>query len=85
MRGFNLDKKGNPISLAREWAPEVVSSVLDKDEDGNEVVVEKTVKVEQPANTAYPENFDEILANMLAPEDERKAYVFENNKASELG
>ena len=52
MKGFNIDKNGNLLSLAQEWEP------VYTDEEGNEVAVN------QPANTFYPENFDGVIQKM---------------------
>lgn len=71
MKGFKIDKEGNPTSLAAEWEPEVTTL----DADGKEV----TIKVTQPKDTVYPENFDEVLAGMTAPAEKRMKPKFNKN------
>lgn len=73
MFGFNIDNEGNVISLAPAWEPETVTVV-----DGEEVVSKNV----QPDNTAYPDNFDEVLASMLAPAKERLSWQFKDNVGS---
>lgn len=77
MKGFVVDKKGNPLHVAKtEWEPEV--TLLD--ENGKEV----TVKIPQPENTVYPDNFDEILAAMAAPPEKRMKPVFDKKGTFKL-
>lgn len=70
MKGFKIDKKGSPLN-AVEWEPEVT----ELDADGKET----TVKVPQPKDTVFPENFDEVLAGMTAPAESRLKPVFSGN------
>ena len=70
MKGFNIDKDGNALSVAVDWEPSYI------DEDGKEV------KVEQPEGTVYPENFDEIFVAMTAPVAERKKPKFKDGKST---
>ena len=64
MKGFNIDKSGSVLSVAVD----LVSSYID--EEGKEV------KVKQPENTVYTEDFGAILAAMTAPLAKRKTPIF---------
>ena len=64
MKGFNIDKDGNVLSVAVDWEPSYI------DQEGRES------KVKQPENTVYTEDFDKILAKMTAPAEVRENPVF---------
>lgn len=76
MRGFNLNNEGLVTSIAPEWEPEVVSERFDE-ETGE--IVEVVVEVGKPENTVYPDNFDEIVANLNGPPEQRLQFFFNND------
>lgn len=92
MKGFNIDKEGNILSLAQDWdatTSEVKEVEVESEDKGKvkKLLQSVEVKVPQPENTAYLSDaeYRKVIKGMRAPAQERLTYTLKDNQiASEF-
>ena len=80
IRGFKIDKGGNPLHTVMRYSADLGIDDEGLDSEGLDSPLELPIE----ESTVWPENFDEILAEMTAPADVRKNPVFDKSGKYEM-